>query len=99
MTTQEMIEALSVSTNANVNKIANDIIAGRDTIDRQKTICGKFLQHVFDGKHLDAFRVADNCNKHALIRWLLEKDRQDDADYLIKHTYFNYRDSESQDTG
>lgn len=79
-----MIQALSHSTNNLVRRIATDIIEGRDTIQHQKTICGKFLQNVFDGKYLDAFRVADNHNKHALVRWLIANDQQEKAQQLIK---------------
>ncbi len=84
MTTEEMIEACAMSDNILVKRICSDIIAGRDTIAHQKTICGKFLQNVFDGKYEDAFRVADNFNKHAFIRWLLDHEQQDKAQQLIK---------------
>lgn len=89
MNTQEMLEALSLSRNVGSAKIANDILQGRDTVANQKTICGKFFQHVYDGKLADAFRIATGADKHALFRWLIEKDRQADADLLIKKQYFN----------
>lgn len=88
MTTAEMLEALTLSMNKHVQKIATDIIEGRDTIENQKTICGKFLQKVFEGNVAAAFSVADNLNKHAILRWLIEKGRQEDADHLIKKNYF-----------
>lgn len=86
MTTQEMLQALSVSTNNLVRRIATDILEGKDTIEHQKTICGKFLQKVFEGKHEDAFRVADSLNKHAFIRWLIQEGQQEEAQRLIKKT-------------
>lgn len=83
MTTNEMLLALSTSTDSLSNQIASDILFGRDTIEHQKTVCGKFFQHVFDGKYLDAFRIADNKNKHAFVRWLIENDQQEKAQQLI----------------
>lgn len=93
MTTEEMLQALTTSTNKLTNRIATDIIEGRDTIAHQKTICGKFLQRVFEGRYEDAFRVADNNNKHAFIRWLIEKEQYIEAEKLIKQTGFDLKRS------
>jgi len=95
MTTDDMLQALAQYGNNGCRKIATDIIEGHDSIVRQKTICGKFFQNVFDGKYEDAFRIADNKNKHAFLRFLFEKGDDEKADYLIRRNYFNYRDKES----
>lgn len=89
MTTDEMIEALSRSNNKLVSEICQEIIAGRETIENRKTFCGKFLQFVFEGKHLDAFRIADRHNKAALMLWLIEQGRHTEVDTLIHETYFS----------
>lgn len=95
MDTQEMLQALSGSGNNLVKRIATDILQGRDTIAHQKTICGKFLQRVFENRYEDAFRVADEFNKHAFIRWLIEHEQMDKVDLLIKQTGFRYRTRDS----
>ena len=91
MTTTEMLTALTYSQNLNVRTIACDILMGLDTIEHQKTICGKFLQNVFEGKYEDAFRVADNYNKHAFLRFLFDMQEDEKAGNLIKQTGFKYR--------
>ena len=91
MTTQQMLEALALSGSEHCKRIAIDIKEGRDTIENQKTICEKFLQNVFDGKYQDAFRVADNKNKHAFIVYLLNNGEDEKAHYLIKRNFFDYR--------
>lgn len=95
MTTDDMIQALSQYGTDGCRKIANDIIEGHDSIVRQKTICGKFMEYVYDGKWMDAFRIAEKQNKHAFIRYLLETGDEEAANYLIKQNYFIYRDKES----
>ena len=44
------------------------------------------------GKYEDAFKVADNKNKHAFLRYLIEIGEEEKADYLIRRNFFNYRD-------
>lgn len=92
MTTQEMLQALSKSRNENVARIAQNIISGKTTIEEEKKYCGDFLLSVFEGDYKDAFRRADNFNKHAFLIFLIEKGDQEKIDFLIRQQYFNYRE-------
>lgn len=85
-----MLQALSVNGTNLIKRICTDIISGRDTVEHQKTVCGKFLQKVFEGDYQNAFRIADNCNKHAFLRWLIDNNHLEEADRLIKNNGYIY---------
>lgn len=66
LTTQQMIEALSLSTNENVADKCKRILSGESTIEEEKKFCGGFMYEVFMGRYANAVKKADQSNLIAL---------------------------------
>lgn len=87
LTTQQMIEALSLSTNEIVAKKCNRILNGETTVEEEIKSCGRFMYQVFTGNYKNAFAQADAHNRVAFVNYQNKLDSPiNSLDWFIEQT-------------
>ena len=70
---KEMLEALCSTENPAIRKKAKSILAGKATIEEEKSYAGGFFGHVLNGNFGSALANADGENRVALLKYLVKR--------------------------